>query len=62
MARLEGRELDAMRLYEKAIQSAHSNNFVHNEALANELAGASMRRVASSRSRTPTCETPGTAT
>ena len=39
IARLEGRELDAMRLYENAIQSAHSNNFVHNEALANELAG-----------------------
>ena len=27
-----------MRLYEQAIRSAHANGFVHNEALANELA------------------------
>jgi PAS domain S-box-containing protein len=39
IARIEGRELDAMRLYERAIRSAHANGFVHNEALANELAG-----------------------
>ena len=39
IARLEGRELDAMRLYERAIQSARANGFVHHEALANELAG-----------------------
>ena len=38
IARLEGRELDAERLYEKAIKSARKNEFVHNEALANELA------------------------
>jgi PAS domain S-box-containing protein len=38
IARLEGRELDAEHLYEKAIRSAHANGFVHNEALANELA------------------------
>ena len=38
IARIEGRELDAMRLYEQAIRSAHANGFVHNEALANELA------------------------
>ena len=38
VARLEGRELDAERLYEKAIRSAHANGFVHNAALANELA------------------------
>jgi PAS domain S-box-containing protein len=37
IARLEGRELDAERLYEQAIHSAHSNGFVHNEALACEL-------------------------
>jgi len=37
-ARIEGRELDAERLYEQAIHSAHANGFVHNEALANELA------------------------
>ncbi|HET6315596.1 MAG TPA: ATP-binding protein, partial [Chloroflexota bacterium] len=39
IARLEGRELDAMRLYERAIQSARANGFVHHEALAHELAG-----------------------
>ena len=38
IARLEGRVLDAEHLYERAIQSAHSNRFVHNEAVANELA------------------------
>jgi PAS domain S-box-containing protein len=38
IARIEGRELDAERLYEKAIRSARENDFVHNEALANELA------------------------
>ena len=38
IARLEGRELDAMRLYEQAIRSARANGFVHNEALANEVA------------------------
>ena len=39
IARIEGRALDAMRLYEQAIQSARANGFVHNEALADELAG-----------------------
>ena len=38
IARLEGRELDAERLYEQAIRSAQANGFVHNEALSNELA------------------------
>jgi PAS domain S-box-containing protein len=38
IARLEGRELDAERLYEQAIRSARADGFVHNEALANELA------------------------
>jgi PAS domain S-box-containing protein len=38
IARLEGRELDAERLYEQAIRSAHVNGFIHNEALADELA------------------------
>ncbi|MEA3134189.1 MAG: hypothetical protein QOG17_2035, partial [Gammaproteobacteria bacterium] len=38
IARLEGRELDAELLYEQAISSAQANGFVHNEALANELA------------------------
>jgi PAS domain S-box-containing protein len=38
IARLEGRDFEAMRLYEEAIRLAHANGFVHNEALANELA------------------------
>ena len=38
IARIEDRELDAQRLYERAIRSAQTNGFVHNEALANELA------------------------
>lgn len=39
IARIEGRTLDAQELYEKAIRSAHTNAFVHNEAFSNELAG-----------------------
>ena len=39
IARLEERDLDAMRLYDRAIHSAQANDFVHYEALANELAG-----------------------
>jgi PAS domain S-box-containing protein len=38
ITRIEGRELDAERLYEQAIRSARANGFIHNEALANELA------------------------
>jgi PAS domain S-box-containing protein len=38
IARVEGRTLDAERLYEAAIESARENEFVQNEALANELA------------------------
>ncbi|MBV8453758.1 MAG: AAA family ATPase, partial [Deltaproteobacteria bacterium] len=38
IARIENRELDAERLYETAIKSARDHEFVHNEALANELA------------------------
>ncbi|MBR0823161.1 ATP-binding sensor histidine kinase [Bradyrhizobium liaoningense] len=38
IARIEGRAFDAMNLYEQAILSAQANGFVHNEALANELA------------------------
>ncbi len=40
IARIEGRELDAERLYEQAIQSARENGFVQNEGIANELAAA----------------------
>jgi predicted ATPase/signal transduction histidine kinase/GAF domain-containing protein len=38
IARIEGRALDAMDLYEQAIRSALANGFTHNEALAHELA------------------------
>ena len=38
LARLEGRDVDAMHLFEQAIRSARANGFVHNEALAYELA------------------------
>jgi PAS domain S-box-containing protein len=38
IARIEGRELDAERLYEEAIRSAREHAFVQNEALAHEVA------------------------
>ncbi len=38
LARIHGQEAQAMRLYEQAIQSARDNGFMHNEALATELA------------------------
>jgi PAS domain S-box-containing protein len=40
IARLEGRDVDAMRLFEQAIHSARANGFVHTEALAYERASA----------------------
>jgi predicted ATPase/signal transduction histidine kinase len=43
IARIEGRDSDAMRLYEQAIRSARSNGFVHNEAIAYERASAFYR-------------------
>ena len=38
LARLQGRELEAERLYQLAIRSARANGFVHNEALGSEQA------------------------
>jgi PAS domain S-box-containing protein len=38
IARLEGRDSDAMRLYEQAIQSAREHGFVQNEGVASEVA------------------------
>jgi PAS domain S-box-containing protein len=38
IARLEGRGLDALHLYEEAIRLARQNNFIQNEALAHERA------------------------
>jgi GAF domain-containing protein len=39
IARLEGREIEAQHLYEKAVHLAREHGFVQNEGLANELAG-----------------------
>jgi PAS domain S-box-containing protein len=38
LARIEGRDANAMRLYEHAIQSARENGFVQNEGVAHEVA------------------------
>ena len=38
IARIEGRAVDAEQLYEQAIRSAQANGFVHNEAVAYEVA------------------------
>ena len=38
IARLEGRDADAMRLYEEAIRSSRENGFVQNEGTAHEVA------------------------
>ena len=38
IARLEGRAIEAESLYDQAIRSARSNGFIHQEALASELA------------------------
>jgi PAS domain S-box-containing protein len=43
IARLDGRELEAERLYEEAIRSARSNALLHNEAIAYERASAFYR-------------------
>ena len=39
IARIEGRDLEAMRLYDEAIRSGHENGFIQNQAVANEVAG-----------------------
>jgi PAS domain S-box-containing protein len=39
IARIEGRVLNAQELYDKAIREAHKCGFVHNQAIANEIAG-----------------------
>jgi PAS domain S-box-containing protein len=43
IARIDGRELDALRLYQQAIASARDNGFVHNEGIAHELAASFCR-------------------
>ena len=44
IARIEGRDLDAMRFYEEAIRTAQENGFVQNEGVANELAAQFYRK------------------
>ena len=39
IARIEGRVLDAQELYDEAIRAAHKYGFVHNQAIASEIAG-----------------------
>lgn len=39
IARISGDDLNAMRLYEEAIHSAKEDGFVHNQAIAYEIAG-----------------------
>ena len=39
IARIEGRVSNARTLYDKAIREAHRYGFVHNQAIANEIAG-----------------------
>jgi PAS domain S-box-containing protein len=39
LARIEGRTLDALHLYEQAIHLARDNGFVHGEGIGNEVAG-----------------------
>jgi PAS domain S-box-containing protein len=38
LARIAGQDMDAMRLYEAAVASAHANGFVQNEGIGYELA------------------------
>jgi predicted ATPase/signal transduction histidine kinase len=38
LARIEGRDIEAMRLYEEAIRGARANGFVQNEGISNEVA------------------------
>ncbi|MEK1889646.1 MAG: AAA family ATPase, partial [Phyllobacterium sp.] len=39
IARIDGKDLEAQKLYEEAVRLARVHGFVHNEGLANELAG-----------------------
>jgi len=43
IARIEGRDVEAMRLYELALRSARANGFVQNEAIAYDRASAFYR-------------------
>jgi hypothetical protein len=61
IARLDGRDAEAMRLYEQAFRFARDQGFVQNEALAREIAPGSMPRAAQRKLRTSICGTPGAA-
>jgi tetratricopeptide (TPR) repeat protein len=39
VARVDSRDVEAMRLYEQAIRFARENGFIHDEGIANEVAG-----------------------
>jgi len=39
VARVDSRDVDAMRLYEQSIRFAGENGFIHHEGIANEVAG-----------------------
>jgi PAS domain S-box-containing protein len=39
IARIEGQDVRAMHTYDKAIRAARQNGFIHNEGVANEVAG-----------------------
>ena len=49
VARVEGRMLEAMALYDGAIDGAHAEGFLHEEALAHELAGRCYRALGRER-------------
>jgi PAS domain S-box-containing protein len=52
IARIEGRDADAMRLYEEAIKAAGDHGFVQNEGIAHELAaGFNIARGATTAAR-----------
>ncbi|WP_158502097.1 AAA family ATPase [Vitiosangium sp. GDMCC 1.1324] len=49
LARIEGRHLDAVKLYDLAVEGAHREQFLQDEALANELAGRYFRTIGGRR-------------
>ncbi len=53
LARLEGRQDEAMHLYDAAIDSAHQNEFPQDEALAHDLAGRYYRALGHRRIAAP---------
>ncbi len=59
VARIEGRDADAMHLYEQAIGSARQHGFVQNEGLAYEVAARYYSARGFETSPTPTCARPG---